>query len=376
MFYEELKFFKLVSFLNADCRCDEALLIIALRDQLEEVNEKYPNRAVDVQERRKFHHEKKRIKAKFKGLRYVVDDGDEETYSDEEDIRNKIVPANKYQKRLWLIMERPGTSILGKCVAFFCLITVITSVVIMCLETMEENKSNSTMIVQSKFSSNHRYTSSSSTVNEDYETMERKIEYFLLELVCNLIFTIEITLRLIASPDRKKFLKGFPNIIDIIAILPFWTALLMNNLNSTSNFRIFNFATVRVSTVTSRTPLATTSDLSESSFSLATTTATTALSSLISSTTKRPQNQYGLSVLRILRLTRVLRVLKLSRHIRALNIMGKILYECMYEIVLLVTFLGINIVIFSSFIYYIELQALGDASPFLSKLFPYTVSSP
>lgn len=98
-------------------------------------------------------------------------------------------------------------------------------------------------------------------------------------------------------------------------------------------------------------------------------------STLAAVTPKAKQsNQYGLSVLRILRLTRVLRILKLSRHIRALNIMGKILYECIYEIVLLLTFLAINIVIFSSLMYYIELHALGEESPFLSNfLYIYTM---
>lgn len=93
------------------------------------------------------------------------------------------------------------------------------------------------------------------------------------------------------------------------------------------------------------------------------------MTQIVSSNAKRQSNQYGLSVLRILRLTRVLRVLKLSRHIRVLNIMGRILYECVYEIVLLLTFLAINIIIFSSLIYYIELHALGEMSPFLSKLY-------
>ena len=90
------------------------------------------------------------------------------------------------------------------------------------------------------------------------------------------------------------------------------------------------------------------------------------MNSTLSPTNPKKTNQYGLSVLRILRLTRVLRVLKLSRHIRTLNIMGKIFAQCIYEIILLLTFLTINIVIFSSLMYYIELQVLGEKSPFIS----------
>jgi hypothetical protein len=231
--------------------------------------------------------------------------------------------------------------------------------------------------VQSKFSSNSRSSSA-----HNFEEIERRFEYFVLEFICNLVFTIELTLRLIAAPNRFKFLRGFANIVDIIAIVPFWTAIAINNLNIFNNFKFFNYATYKTSAMT--TPSAAFSDSSKPTTTMTMTTATsiaetltttattvstiiaTTAAAIYTATTKRPSNQYGLSVLRILRLTRVLRVLKLSRHIRALYIMGKILYECMYEIILLLTFLAMNIVIFSSFMYYIELQALGDASPFLS----------
>jgi hypothetical protein len=225
--------------------------------------------------------------------------------------------------------------------------------------------------------------------------MERRFEYYVLELACNLVFTIEISLRLLAAPSRLRFLKGFANIIDIVAIVPFWTAILINQLNifslgssasaATSNqFTMFNYATYRIgdaisssSTPTSTPTMSSTlsslivsmSSISYSAASMQAPSGMSTLSTVTPSTTstRRPHgNQYGLSVLRVLRLTRVLRVLKLSRHIHALNIMGKILYECMYEIILLLTFLAMNIVIFSSFMYYIELQALGDASPFIS----------
>ena len=143
--------------------------------------------------------------------------------------------------------------------------------------------------------------------------------------------------------------------------MPFWLTILINDINSTKTLQ--NSISKATDQTTSTTT--TTTTISSTLTTLITHT-TTSLAMIASTTTKRPLNQYGLSVLRILRLTRVLRVLKLSRHVRALHIIGKILYECMYEIILLLTFLAMNIVIFSSFMYFIELQALGDASPFLS----------
>jgi hypothetical protein len=180
-------------------------------------------------------------------------------------------------------------------------------------------------------------------IGQNYEILnqdeERKPLFFVLELICNSIFTLEIGLRLISSNEKVKFLKNFSNIVDIIAIVPFWTTLILNNADSiyTKLFDLFIKKEDEASSIQN---------------------------SLVK---KSSNDQYGLSVLRILRLTRILRIFKLSRHIRALNIMGKILYECLYEIILLLTFLGINVVIFSSFIYYIEFYALGEHSPFLSN---------
>ena len=65
------------------------------------------------------------------------------------------------------------------------------------------------------------------------EASERKIEFFVLEIICNTIFTIEIIFRFIASPNKFAFIKSFSNSLDIIAVLPFWTNIAINHLGST-----------------------------------------------------------------------------------------------------------------------------------------------
>ena len=146
--------------------------------------------------------------------------------------------------------------------------------------------------------------------------------------------------------------------------------ILINNINLKTHLNSLNFAN---SKITDLTTISTTTTMTTkfvfstlSTLSILINHSTTTLTKIAITTNKRSHSQYGLSVLRILRLTRVLRVLKLSRHVRALQILGQILYECLYEIILLITFLAMNIVIFSSFMYFIELHALSDASPFLS----------
>lgn len=330
VFYEEIQFFGLVDYINSECGCEKKLVLLVLDDLFCKI--KLKGQETDNKELMK--NEIKALKQRFSKENYFYED-----YDDEENI-----PQNKYQKYLWYLFERPNSSLLGRIIAMVCLATVILSVLIMCLETLITDTAKSTSSMSTKESahitnktSKYRYfalRSSDDKYSHLNQTAEdpsifslRRAEFFIIELVCNSIFTIEIFIRIIAAPDRLKFLRNFTNIIDIVAIVPFWGSIIFNNL-----YHRFYY-----------------------SASLA--------------TSKRSSSQYGLSVLRILRLTRILRVLKLSRHIRALNIMGQILYACFYEIILLVTFLAINIIIFSSLMYYIELYALGDNSPFISSLF-------
>jgi hypothetical protein len=265
----------------------------------------------------------------------------EDEHGEDEDELYKKAPKNSAQRYLWLLLERPNRSLFGRIVAFFCLLIVILSVTIMCLETLSDS-------IDKKANLKNSNNPEEAALGES----ERRIEFFVLELVCNTVFTIEVFFRLIAAPNKIQFLKSFLNILDILAILPFWANLALTYMNNRNEYKLIESLK--------------TNNGDNLDFMFRSNNSITVISTTVSIKT-RQKNQYGLSVLRILRLTRVLRVLKLSRHIRALNIMGKILYQCVYEIILLLTFLAINIIIFSSLMYYIELHALGEKSPFISK---------
>lgn len=99
----------------------------------------------------------------------------------------------------------------------------------MCLETVFDSKPAPPATGQS----------STSTVSYDYdseehslEENERKIEFFVLELFCNTMFTVEIIFRFIASPNKFAFIRSFPNVLDVVAVLPFWTNLVVSHLNA------------------------------------------------------------------------------------------------------------------------------------------------
>ena len=129
---------------------------------------------------------------------------------------------------------------------------------------------------------------------EDENSTEHKTLY-IVEAVCVAWFTIEFIARLVSCPNKIRFFKKAMNWIDFGAILPFYLALAFKGSN--------------IKTIV---------------------------------------------VLRVVRLIRVFRIFKLSRHSYGLQILGHTLRSSFSELFLLVFFLSIGVVIFSSVIYYAE----------------------
>ncbi|KAJ7383877.1 hypothetical protein OS493_025201 [Desmophyllum pertusum] len=178
------------------------------------------------------------------------------------------------RKWFWNLLENTETTRLGKCVQSFIGV-LIYRVVCAIIET--------------------EWCCKDKTCEEKYPRL-----FFVLDAFCMSIFTVEYILRLYASDHRLKFIANKMNIVDLLAVAPFYVILLFKHLSPGSSSAV--------------------------------------------------ENASGLMVLRMLR---VFRIFKLSRHSRHMRHMGRALKRAVVDLGFLFAFLLANI-IFSSVLYFVE----------------------
>ncbi|KAM3859889.1 potassium voltage-gated channel subfamily C member 3b [Diretmus argenteus] len=120
-----------------------------------------------------------------------------------------------------------------------------------------------------------------------------------VEGMCVIWFTIEVLLRVTFCPDKAEFFKSTLNIIDFVAILPFYLEVGLSGLSSKAAKDVLGF-------------------------------------------------------LRVVRFVRILRIFKLTRHFVGLRVLGHTLRASTNEFLLLIIFLALGVLIFATMIYYAE----------------------
>lgn len=186
-------------------------------------------------------------------------------------VRATIFPKRKWQAALWNVLEEPQSSFAAKVLAVVSLSIIVISVIIFCMETVPDIRAPT----------------------PKYRTTNAVIGY--IEIACIIYFTMEFLLRLIASPNKIRFFLDFLNIIDLLAIAPFYV-------------------------------------------------------------TQATQSEERVSIyfLRTIRLVRVFRIFKLSRYSGEMKILGKALIDSARELCVLVFFIVLGVVLFSSAAFYAE----------------------
>ncbi|XP_073523204.1 potassium voltage-gated channel subfamily A member 3-like [Phyllobates terribilis] len=203
------------------------------------------------------------------------------------------LPANDFQRQVWLLFEYPESSGPARGIAIVSVLVILISIVIFCLETLPEFRDDKEYNgpVLPPGNGTGPYHSSSFTD-----------PFFVVETLCIIWFSFELLVRFFACPSKATFSKNIMNIIDIVAIIPYFITLGTELAERQGN----------------------------------------------------GQQAMSLAILRVIRLVRVFRIFKLSRHSKGLQILGQTLKASMRELGLLIFFLFIGVILFSSAVYFAE----------------------
>ncbi|NWI41271.1 KCNA3 protein, partial [Picathartes gymnocephalus] len=237
------------------------------------------------------------------------------------------LPRGGLRRRAWLLCEHPESSPAARAVALLSVLVILVSIVVFCLETLPqfrpaaEGEVGIVAASSSSSSSSGSLSLSSSSAAPPPHRSGLTDPFFLVETMCICWFSLELLVRLVASPSKAAFFRSAMNLIDLAAIAPYFIAL--------------------------GTELARQRGLGQPAMSLA--------------------------VLRVIRLVRVFRVFKLSRHSTGLQILGQTLKASMRELGLLIFFLLIGVVLFSSAVYFAEAEDAATAFTSIPQAFWWAV---
>ena len=217
--------------------------------------------------------------------------------------KKHVVPSRKCQREVWKICEIPDSSRLARMVNLFSLLAIICSASVLFIDTLPAIKSTKTMTSATNFTS----ISTKDVIYEKSTISPEKFKIISIVETCNIAwFTFELLVRFIVSPEKRHFFLRPLNVIDLIAIVPFYISLFITS------------------------------------------------SSVVT----------PLYILRVLRLSRVFRVMKFSQYISTMKVLGKTVRECMGDLWTMCFLNLLGTVLFGSTTYYCE--SLNEGTKFES----------
>ncbi|KAL1772590.1 potassium voltage-gated channel subfamily A member 3 [Sigmodon hispidus] len=212
------------------------------------------------------------------------------------------LPRRDFQRQVWLLFEYPESSGPARGIAIVSVLVILISIVIFCLETLPEFRDEKDYPASSSQDAFEATNNNNSTSGAASGASSFSDPFFVVETLCIIWFSFELLVRFFACPSKATFSRNIMNLIDIVAIIPYFITLGTELAERQGN----------------------------------------------------GQQAMSLAILRVIRLVRVFRIFKLSRHSKGLQILGQTLKASMRELGLLIFFLFIGVILFSSAVYFAE----------------------
>ena len=114
------------------------------------------------------------------------------------------MPSNELQRRIWTLFEHPDTSRAAFCIAVLSVVMTLISIVLFCIETLPI------------------FATSHCVADEAPNFLD---PFFIIETTCTAWFTIEAIVRFATCPSKVAFWKDFKNIVDVVAVFPYYVTL-------------------------------------------------------------------------------------------------------------------------------------------------------
>lgn len=186
--------------------------------------------------------------------------------------------CQRLQASLWRLMEKPESSLPAHVVAILSFVFILVSSVVMCVGTVPD--------LQVEDAEGNL---------AEHPTLE------VVETVCIGWFTVEYLLRLVSSPNKVKFALSFMNVVDFMAIAPFFVVLVLTSFGA----GVMELANVQ-------------------------------------------------QAVQALRIMRIARIFKLARHSSGLQTLTAALKSSLKELGLLLMYMGVGVFLFSALGYTME----------------------
>ncbi|KAK7169727.1 hypothetical protein R3I94_000080 [Phoxinus phoxinus] len=190
--------------------------------------------------------------------------------------------------RLQEIVENPQSGWPGKIFACFSVVMIAVTVISLCISTIPDP-------------------------DDRGECSEKCRNIFIVETVCVAWFSMEFLLRLLQAQRKLQFVRNPLNIIDVIAILPYYISLVVDSEDESEEAELHGSA----------------------------------------GTSRGYLDKLGL-ILRVMRALRILYVMRLARHSLGLQTLGITMHRSMREFGLLLLFLCVAVALFSPLVHLAE----------------------